>query len=185
MRAIRKTALLASALTLLAGSPAMAQTTPAADPADVGSIDAIVEALYASISGPAGAPRDWDRLRSLFLPEAKMIPVVRGPEGGLVARFVTVEEYIERSGPRLVEVGFREGEIARVAEEFGNIAHVFSTYEGFREGQEAPLVRGINSIQLFNDGERWWVANIYWQAEGPENPLPARYLPGAAAAGVR
>lgn len=185
MTTIRRTALLASALALLTVSPSLAQTVPPADPEDVGSIDAIIEALYASISGPAGEPRDWDRLRSLLLPDAKMIPVVRSPEGGLVARYVTVEEYIERSGPRLVEVGFREGEIARVAEQFGNIAHVFSTYEGFREGQDAPLVRGINSIQLFHDGDRWWVANIYWQAEGPENPLPTRYLPGAAAEGGR
>lgn len=185
MRPIRKTALLASALALLAVSPSMAQTAPAADPDDVGSIDAIIEALYASISGPAGEDRDWDRLRSLFLPDARMIPVVQTREGELVARYVTVDEYIERSGPRLVEVGFREGEIARVAEEFGNIAHVFSTYEGFRDGQDAPLVRGINSIQLFNDGERWWVANIYWQAEGPENPLPARYLPGGEGGGGR
>lgn len=81
-------------------------------------------------------------------------------------------------GDLLVELGFREREIARREELFGNIAHVFSTYEGVREGDPEPFVRGINSIQLLNDGSRWWIVSVYWQAEGPVNPLPARYLPG-------
>src|SRR5688572_18845337 len=45
-------------------SPAAAPI-PAANPADVASIDAIVAALYDVISGPAGKKRDWDRMRSL------------------------------------------------------------------------------------------------------------------------
>jgi len=26
-------------------------------------------------------------------------------------------------------------------------------------------MRGIKSIQLFNDGKRWWIVNIYWTQE--------------------
>ena len=37
-------------------------------------------------------------------------------------------------------------------------------------------MRGINSIELFWDGKRWWIVTIFWQGEGPDNPLPEKYL---------
>jgi len=37
-------------------------------------------------------------------------------------------------------------------------------------------MRGINSIQLFYDGSRWWIVSIYWQQESPEYPIPEKYL---------
>ena len=73
--------------------------------------------------------------------------------------------------------GFFEREIARTVETYGNIAHVFSTYETFHSmSEKKPFMRGINSFQLLNDGKRWWVLTIYWQAETPENPIPKKYL---------
>lgn len=86
-----------------------------------------------------------------------------------------VGDYTVSAGPRLERVGFREREIARRAERFGHIAHVFSTYERGME-TEPTVVLGINSIQLLNDGTRWWVVSVSWEAERPDNPLPGRYL---------
>ena len=149
---------------------------PRANPADVGSIDAIVAALYDVISGPRGAARDWNRMRSLFAPGARLMPVGARPAGGVGVRMMEVNDYIATSGPLLEQVGFRERELAKRTERFGNIAHVWSTYEGFRGDETAPFLRGINSIQLMYDGTRWWVLNIFWEPEGPSNPLPSRYL---------
>ena len=151
-------------------------STIAANPADVESIDAIVTALYASISGGPGEPRDWNRLRSLFIPGGRLMPVGQRAPGALGLRLLEVNDYIANAGPTLERVGFRERELSRETDVFGNIAHVFSTYEG-RAETEDRVVRGINSIQLLNDGTRWWVINVYWQAESPDNPLPAEYLP--------
>lgn len=148
---------------------------PAPDPADVTSIDAIIGALYASISGPVGQAREGDRLRSLFLPGAHMIPTGRAPDGTGRYTFLTVDQYLERNADALADMGFRETEVARVTERFGNIAHVFSTYEALRGEETDPFMRGINSIQLWNDGERWWIASIFWQQETPDMPIPARY----------
>lgn len=150
-------------------------TVPAAKPEDVGSIDAIITALYDVISGPAGQARDWDRMRSLFIPGGRLMPTGVRPDGSVVTRILEVNDYIATSGPMLERVGFREREIARRVEQFGHIAHVFSTYEGRRETEPAPI-RGINSIQLLNDGTRWWVVSVYWEAERPDNPLPQQYL---------
>jgi hypothetical protein len=130
------------------------------------------------ISGGAGQKRDWDRMRSLFRPEARMMPVVKGRDG--VARQVTftVEDYVQRSGPMLERDGFFEQEIARRLDVFGDFAHAWSTYESRRkQDDEKPFMRGINSIQLVRIQGRWWVANIMWEQEHDAGPIPAQYLP--------
>jgi hypothetical protein len=160
-------------------TPAAASTpqTPAADPKDVATMDAIVAALYDVISGPAGQKRNWDRFRSLFYPGARLIPTGRRPTGETVARVGTAEDYITRSAPLLEQNGFFEREISRRTEKFGNIAHLFSTYESrHKADDEKPFARGINSIQLWNDGKRWWVLTVMWQGEDDKTPLPAEYL---------
>ncbi len=149
-------------------------TVPEAAPADVASVDAIIGALYDVISGPAGQPRDWNRMRSLFVPGGRLMPT--GPrQGGTAMRVLEVNDYIALSGPVLERIGFREHELARRTEEFGQIAHVFSTYEGRGEA-DSVATRGINSIQLLNDGTRWWIVSVFWQAERPDTPLPEKYL---------
>jgi hypothetical protein len=152
-------------------------TTPAANPADVSSIDAIIAAVYDVISGPAGKKRDWDRMRSLFMPGARLIPTGPRQAGGYGSRALTVEDYVTRGTPLFEKEGFFETERARRTESFGQIAHVFSTYESRHAPDDAkPFQRGINSMQLMNDGKRWWIVTIFWQGEDQKNPLPEKYL---------
>jgi hypothetical protein len=159
--------------------PAPAATTASdrADPKDVASADAIVAALYDVISGPAGQPRNWDRFRSLFVANARLIPTGAGADGKGRIRAMSPDEYAASSGPRLGQAGFFEHEIARTSETFGGVTHAFSTYESRRGAKDdKPFARGINSIQLFNDGTRWWVVTVYWDSERAGNPIPQRYL---------
>jgi len=150
-----------------------------AKPADVSSIDAIINAAYDVISGPAGTKRDWDRERSLFLPGARLIPTATVPgrnDVDLAPLILDVEAYIQRVEPLFANKGFYETEVARRTEQFGRIAQVWSTYESrYREDDPEPFMRGINSFQLFHDGSRWWIVNIYWQHESPAYPIPAKY----------
>ena len=151
-----------------------------ADSRDVETVDAILQALYDVISGDSGVARDWDRFRSLFAPGARLIPVGQRPGGAYGARVLTPEEYVERSGPYLVNNGFHEREIARRSESYGQIVHAFSTYESRRRATDPqPFMRGINSIQLFNDGTRWWIQTVMWWGETPGTLLPPRYLESA------
>ena len=158
--------------------PATQVAIPAAAPDDVKSIDAIVGAVYDVISGDKGVKRDWNRFRSLFHPGARMIPTGTNPQSGKAgARVITPEDYIRRSGPFLEGQGFHEVEIGRRVDQFGNIAHVFSTYQARHAlSDPAPFMRGVNSIQLLNDGERWWVLSIAWSQETPQHPIPEQYL---------
>jgi len=169
-------ATLLTAILLGSTAPLLAQDPPDADSDDIESIDAIIEALYDVISGPAGQERDWSRFRSLFLPEAHLVPSVVTPDGSIRHVVWSPEEYISRAGAQLEEVGFFESEIGRVTEEFGNVAHAFSTYESRIGEGEDPVQRGINSIQLFWDGTRWWIVNIAWDQERDDNEIPDKYL---------
>lgn len=147
---------------------------------DVESIDAVITATYDVISGPAGKKRDWDRERSLFVPGARLIPTAVEPgrnDVDLAPQILDIEGYIARVEPLLEKEGFYEKEIAQRVEHFGHIAHVWSTYESRRDLSDAqPFMRGINSIQLFYDGVRWWIVTIYWQQESLVDPIPAKYV---------
>lgn len=139
---------------------------------DVSSIDGIIRALYEVISGPAGAPRDWDRDRKLFIAGARLVPTRPRPEGGAIADVFDVEGYIASRSPMFEKDSFFETEIARRTFVFGNIAHILSSYELSRSPGEKPFMRGVNSIQLFHDGARWWVLSIVWDNERPGSALP-------------
>ena len=149
-----------------------------ANPADVSSIDAIVRAAYDAISGAAGEKRDWDRERSLYHPGARLIPTAKpGTNDDLAPQILDVEGFIARVEPYFAEHGFFEKEITRRTEQFGHIAHVWSVYESrHSENDPEPFMRGINSIQLFYDGIRWWILSIYWQHETAEDRIPEKYL---------
>jgi len=144
----------------------------------VQSLDATLETLYAVISGDKGEARNWELFKYIFHPDAKLIPSGKNKDGAIGARFMTPQDYIDRSGKWLVENGFHEVELNRKVDTFGNITQVFSTYESYRSKNDSdPFMRGINSIQLLNDGNRWWIINIYWTQETPMNPIPKQYLP--------
>jgi hypothetical protein len=176
--ALRAAWLLLALFALAAPAPAQQPAQPpAAKPEDVASVDAILAALYDVISGPAGQKRDWDRFNSLFIPNARLIPTGQRPDGTVAHRVMTPADYQATSGPSLEQNGFFEKEINRVTETFGNVTHAFSTYESRRTANDAqPFMRGINSIQLFNDGKRWYVVSIFWDNERANNPLPAKYI---------
>ena len=173
-----KNLLIIAAIFLISIQAIAAQTPKDADPKDVSSLDAIMKAVYDVISGDKDKKRDWDRFRSLFHPDARLIPSGKNAQTGVIAAHAyTPDGYIARAEPFMAKEGFFERETARRVDIFGSVAHVFSTYESRHTAADAkPFARGINSFQLLNDGKRWWVVTIYWQAETPELPIPKQYL---------
>jgi hypothetical protein len=163
-----------------AAARAAQAAAPTANPADTSSPDAILAATYGVISGPAGQERDWDRFRSLFAPDARLIRADRAKDGSYFVRPLSPDDYAKHADPYFAKNGFAEREIARKAERYGNIMQIFSTYESRHDASDAqPFARGINSFQLLFDGKRWWVVTIFWQEETPDNPLPKEFLSAA------
>ena len=146
-----------------------------ANPADVNSIDGIVKALYEVISGPAG-PRDWNRFRSLYYKDAYMGAISTNPAGEKKLHRFTPDEYIKMNSPLFERFAFNEKELGRETNVFGDVAQVFTAY-AFTVDMPTPMKeRGINSIQLINEGGRWWITSIVWTEETKENPIPSKYI---------
>ena len=150
-----------------------------ADTSHVCSVDGIVHALYDAISGPAGHERDWNLFRSLFAENARMFISVPDKDNGVVLRSITPEEYADRNKTRLSDIGFNEDELYRITNVYGAGTQVFSTYESHftNKNGEEEITQGINSIQLFFDGERYYVVSVFWDANAKDIAVPERYLP--------
>lgn len=143
---------------------------------DVGTLDGILAAYYDVVSGPPG-PRDVERDKSLHWPGARAGILADDPElARPVVQMMTLDEYHERSAP-LFAKGFYEREIHREVVTFGEVTHAWSTYET-RATPDGPVTgRGVNSIQLFHDGRRWWITSWIYAAERPDRPIPPEFLP--------
>ncbi len=162
---------------LLAAGTAAAQPDPR--PADVASPEAIITAAYQAIQRAPGQPFDWNRFESLFLPQARPIPNTEQTGGTLTvytpAGFAAmVDSLTVIGGPN--DKGFAEEEIHHVVERFGDVAHVFSTYQKRFWGDDRILGRGINSFQLVYHADRWWIAGIAWDEEHGAGTIPPPYL---------
>ncbi len=173
-------------LVLALASPAWAQqparahvevATIAPRAEDVATLDGILKAFYDVISGPAGAPRQWSRDRSLYIPNVRFVSLSKDSAGAIHANVVDHQTYVDQANDYFVHEGFFEQEIHRTTHRFGNIVHVFSTYD-MRQRADGPSIgRGINSVELFWDGARWWISGAQWDDERPDNPIPPEYLP--------
>ena len=146
-----------------------------ADSKDVSTIDSIVKALYATISGGAGKEREWGRDKTLYTPDIRFISISSGKNKSSINQ-MTHRQYLDGSNDFFVKAGFTEREINRVTRRFGNIAQVFSTYE-WETADKKSKGRGINSIGLFFDGKRWWISALTWENEHEGNPIPKKFLP--------
>jgi hypothetical protein len=133
-----------------------------ASSSDFSTIDAIIHAMYDVLSGPAGQPRDWERLRAIYYPGAHLTPVVSIEGQPARARLLSPEDYIRRVEPIFAVENFWERESRRECETFGRVAHVLSYYDSFRDPNGTPFESGVNSVQLFNDGVRWWILSVVW-----------------------
>ncbi|KPL23068.1 MAG: hypothetical protein AMJ93_05595 [Anaerolineae bacterium SM23_84] len=147
---------------------------------DTVSIEAIISALYDTISHKPGKLPDWQRMKPLFIDGARIIaPSLEGSP----IQVMTFQEFAERVSESVhragdADRGFDERELANRTEVFGNMAHVWSTYESrYTTEDQEPFSRGINSFQLLYHSGRWWVVTILWDIERPGNPIPERYLP--------
>ena len=178
IRSLRSALILLAASTIAAGT-GFAQTAPR--PSDVESPEAIVLAAYAAIAREPGRPFDWDRFRSLFLPDARLIPNTEQRQGSFDV--LTTEgfiEWIQAFTPppgSTNDQGFQEEQVSAEVVRYGDVAHVFSTYQKHFWGSDEILGRGINSFQLVHNDGRWWIAGIAWDEENGAGPIPAEYLP--------
>jgi hypothetical protein len=143
---------------------------------DVSTLDGIIEAFYEVVSGPAGEPRQWSRDRTLYIPGVRFVSMNVNTQGEPVPHVMDHQQFVDSSDAEVTTKGFFEWEIHRETKRFGNITHIFSTYESHTTKDGPVIARGVNSIELFWDGKRWWIAGAIWEEERKNNPLPKDLL---------
>jgi hypothetical protein len=148
---------------------------PKANPEDVKTPEAIIAAVSSAISGEAGKPRDWNRVRSLFLPGGGRMVVSQVPKSGPSdVTVLTLDDYQARAGGQT----FYEVPIAYEVQSFGHMTHVYESYGIYhKQNDPTPSVRGVNSWELAFDGSRYYIVQVLWDTERPDNPLPAALQP--------
>ena len=136
--------------------------------------DTLVRALYAVVTGPAGAKKDWARMANLFAPGA-IVTTTTHRDGAFLADPQTPAQFAALNDRLLGQRNFYEREVAQQIQSFGHIAHAWSTYET-RDRFDGPVrVRGVNAFQLLNDGRRWCILSLTWDAETVAHPIPPAF----------
>lgn len=145
---------------------------------NVTTLNSTIASYYNVLSAGKEGERDWALYKHLFHYKAKLIPTSIVNDTLFDAKYLEPQNYIDSSSEWLTKNGFIIKEINRETQRFGNMAHVFSTYEAkHSQTDEIPFLRGINSFQMLYDGKRWWIVNLYWSLEHKENPIPKTFLP--------
>ncbi|MGZ6069874.1 MAG: hypothetical protein ACXWK8_01580 [Myxococcaceae bacterium] len=175
-------ALAGCASTSAGGKPASTGSVPvetiAPRPEDVGSVDGLMRAFYEVTNVAPDAPRQWARDRTLYVPWIRFVALGPGASGRPAVTVWTHQEFVDATEP-LIQKGFVEREIFRTTRRYGNMVHVDSTYEALVGVEQPRRIRGVNSIELYFDGQRWWVASVVWQSEDAAHPIPPELLPPA------
>ncbi|QSX39409.1 hypothetical protein [Shewanella cyperi] len=147
-----------------------------ARPGDVSTLDGLMGAFYDVVNIAPQEARQWDRDRTLYVPWIRFVGTSIDAHGKVKASSWTHQEYVEATEP-LVTGGFKEWEISRRTQEYGNIAHIDSTYAGEAiDDGKLERFRGVNSIEAYFDGTRWWISSVMWMSESPNHPIPTMFL---------
>ena len=154
---------------------ASADTEKSLRPNEVDAPNHLLVAIYAAISGPAGE-RDWNHFRTLFLPEARFTLTEPKPDGSIVVNCMSVDEFIKTAGDYFQKESFYENGVKNQVFRYGRMVDAISSYESRHAPAEKPFARGINSVQMISNGQRWWVVSIAWDEERPDNPMPKDFL---------
>ena len=142
----------------------------------VSTLDGIMKAYYDVVTVEKGGKVYYERDSLLHWPGALVGSAGVGKNGKPTFHSMSLKRFHELSDPGLERDGFYDKEISRKVEQFGSIYHVWSTYES-RNKPDGPIIeRGINSIELYNDGTRFWILGWFFDSERKDNPIPEKYL---------
>jgi hypothetical protein len=143
---------------------------------EVGTLDGIIKSYYDVVTVKKGEKVSYKRDSLLHVSNPSVGMVKRDKDGKIQLALITLKQFHENSDAELEKNGFYEREVGRKVENFGAVYHVWSTYET-RNTVNGPIInRGINSIQLYFDGTRFWILSWVFDEESKEQPIPKKYL---------
>ena len=144
--------------------------------ADELALRAIVQDVYAIVSGDKGQPRDWDRLRKHFVEGGTMHVSMQRGERIAAAKF-DVEQFIAMANQNSQQQAFYEAPLVTRVEAFSGVGHAWSSYTARSQKDGDPFARGVNCFTFVKTKDGWRIATIAWSEETDTVKLPAELLP--------
>lgn len=133
----------------------LAQT--AADSLAWRSPASLVERLLQCVSSEPGQAKQWDSFKALCAADARIAVLFQRPGKPPVLRSFSVDAFVQTmstsSGP------FQEKQLKVEVDVFNDMATVWQPYE-LLAGNERRT--GVNTYQLYSDGQRWYVHSLLW-----------------------
>ncbi|MBS1502366.1 MAG: hypothetical protein JST32_09920 [Bacteroidetes bacterium] len=129
---------------------------------DVGTLDGIIKAYYDVVSVKKGEKVSYERDSLLHIQGVRVGSAGIDAKGNPVLHFTTLKEFHRESDAYEEKEGFYEHETARTVQNIRNIYHVWSTYESSHEKGGKIVAQGVNSIELYFDGKRFWILGWYY-----------------------
>ncbi len=168
------TKILTAFLSLIIIMTVAAQQKMSSDTNAVKSIDGIVKEVLRLVSGEKGQTRNWDALRSLFLPTATFTVLNNSDSISQPVETVSLDDFIKLMHDEYYEQGYLEYETGKTINEYNGIANVFQSF--YAKDSENKEERGINSYQLVYFEKRWWIVSLLWTGDTNGVKIPKKYL---------
>jgi len=129
---------------------------------DVGTLDGIIKAYYDVVSVKKGEKVSYERDSLLHIPGVRIGSAGIDAKGSPVLHYTTLKEYHRESDAYMERNGFYERETARQVHNIRNIYQVWSSYESRYTADGKVIAQGVNSIELYYDGKRFWILGWFY-----------------------
>ena len=129
---------------------------------DVGTLDGIIKAYYNVISIRKGEKINFERDSLLHIPGVRVGSAGIDAKGAPVLHYTSLKQYHRESDAYMEKNGFYEHETSRQVQNIRNIYHVWSSYEERYTPDGKVIGQGINSIELYFDGKRFWILGWFY-----------------------
>jgi hypothetical protein len=126
---------------------------------DVSSVDHIVNGYFDVLSGKADTPRDWDRFRSLFIPDGRFINIhtMRGPHQ--IPAVFDLQRFTDMLKVNLAKADIEEHPIKIEIHPAGNLTQAIVTSEA-HIGRSPRATRFLFTFELLKDVDRYWIVEV-------------------------
>ena len=129
---------------------------------NVGTLDGIIKAYYDVVSVKKGEKVSYERDSLLHIAGVRVGSAGIDVKGSPVIHYTSLKEYHRESDTYMEKNGFYEHETTRTVQNIRNIYHVWSAYESRYTPDGRVIAQGVNSIELFYDGKRFWILGWFY-----------------------
>ena len=129
---------------------------------NVGTLDGIIKAYYDVVTIKKGEKINYERDSLLHIAGVRVGSAGIDAKGNPILQYTSLSEFHRQSDAYMEKNGFWEHETVRTVQHIQNIYHVWSSYVSAYTPGGKTIAQGVNSIELFFDGKRFWILGWFY-----------------------